>query len=75
MLFPVVYFDNEIPELPDVFKDEWSILDTFDSLTDWHKHRRSPAQIHKVLKDLGLKEIECSAGGNGVIAIATKDLR
>jgi SAM-dependent methyltransferase len=75
ILFPVVYFDNEISELPDVFKDEWSILDTFDSLTDWHKHRRSPAQIHKVLKDLGLKEIECFAGGNGVVARATKDLR
>jgi SAM-dependent methyltransferase len=72
MLFPVVYFDNEIPDLPDTFKDEWSILDTFDSLTDWHKHRRSPAQIHKVLKDLGLKEIDCFVGGNGVVARAIK---
>ena len=72
MLLPVVYFDKEISDLPDIFKDEWSILDTFDSLTDWYKHRRNPTQMYKVLEDLGLKEIECFVGGNGVVTRATK---
>lgn len=72
IVFPVVYFDNEIPELSDEFKDEWSILDTFDSLTDWHKHRRSVSQIDGFLKRLGLSEITSFEGGNGVVARARK---
>jgi hypothetical protein len=30
ILLSVVYFDREIPELGKVFRDEWSILDSFD---------------------------------------------
>ena len=72
IIFPVVFFDNEIPELPSNFKDEWSILDTFDSLTDWYKHRRSVNQISRELEKLNLIDIECFAGGNGVVARARK---
>ena len=72
VVFPLVYFDREIPELPDKFKDEWSILDTFDSLTDWHKHRRSVAQVKNQLNSLGLSDVTCFAGGNGVVARARK---
>ena len=72
IIFPVVYFDNEIPELPNKFKDEWSVLDTFDSLTDWYKHRRSVSQISRELEKLGLINIECFAGGNGIVARARK---
>ena len=73
IIFPVVYFDYEIPELPNKFKDEWSILDTFDSLTDWHKHRRSVLQIDRSLRKLGLRDITCFAGGNGIVARARKN--
>jgi SAM-dependent methyltransferase len=72
VVLPVVYFEKEIPELPDVFKEDWGILDTFDSLTDWHKHRRSPAQIQKLLNALGFLDIECFHGGNGVVARGIK---
>jgi hypothetical protein len=68
----VVFFDNEIPELPNEFKDEWSILDTFDSLTDWYKHRRSVKQISRQLEKLDLINIECFEGGNGIVARARK---
>ncbi len=72
IIFPVVFFDNEIPELPNEFKDEWSILDTFDSLTDWYKHRRSVKQISRQLEKLDLINIECFEGGNGIVARARK---
>jgi len=72
IIFPIVYFDQEIPELPDEFKDEWSMLDTFDSLTDWFKHRRSVNQIYRELDRLGFIDITCFAGGNGVVARARK---
>jgi 2-polyprenyl-3-methyl-5-hydroxy-6-metoxy-1,4-benzoquinol methylase len=70
MLFPIVYFDMEIPSLPEYLKDEWSILDTFDSLTDWYKHRRSREEILKDLQTCGLEVEMCEYGGNGVIARA-----
>lgn len=72
IIFPIVYFDNEIPELPDKFRDDWSLLDTFDSLTDWHKHRRSVAQIRGLLEKLNFEDIDCFSGGNGVVARARK---
>jgi len=70
VLFPVVYFSDEIPTLKDQLKDEWGILDTYDSLTDWFKHRRSPADISQTLRDIGMSDIVCFAGGNGVVARA-----
>ena len=74
VIFPIVYFDREIPELSNEFKDQWSILDTFDSLTDWHKHRRSVDQIAGLLKKLDLQEITCFEGGNGIVARGRKSL-
>jgi len=74
ILLPVVFFDKEIPELGSEFKDEWSILDSFDSLTDWYKHRRSSAQIRKALENSGLTVEMCQYGGNGVIARAHRDI-
>jgi len=72
IVFPIVYFENEIPELKAELKDEWGVLDTFDSLTDWHKHRRSPKEIELSLMSAGLVEIICFKGGNGVVARARK---
>jgi 2-polyprenyl-3-methyl-5-hydroxy-6-metoxy-1,4-benzoquinol methylase len=74
IIFPIVYFDDEILELKAELRDEWSILDTFDSLTDWHKHRRSPKEIEKSLIRSGLVEIVCFRGGNGVVARGRKPI-
>lgn len=70
IFFPVVYFGDEIPDLPLELRDEWSLLDTYDSLTDWYKHRRRPSDINKTLVALNLLNIECFTGGNGVVARA-----
>jgi 2-polyprenyl-3-methyl-5-hydroxy-6-metoxy-1,4-benzoquinol methylase len=72
IVFPIVYFENEIPELKEQLKDEWSVLDTFDSLTDWHKHRRTPKEIERALANAGMVDIVCFKGGNGVVARARK---
>lgn len=74
IVFPIVYFENEIPELKAQMKDEWGVLDTFDSLTDWHKHRRSPKEIELLLTNAGLVDIVCFKGGNGVVARARKPI-
>lgn len=72
IIFPIVYFGDEVPDLPMELRDEWSLLDTYDSLTDWYKHRRRPADIHKTLVALNLLNIECFVGGNGVVARAQR---
>ena len=72
IFFPIVYFENEIPELPNSLKLEWGLLDTFDSLTDWNKHRRSTASIKQSLIENGLVEIECFDNGSAVVARARK---
>jgi SAM-dependent methyltransferase len=47
---------------------EWSLLDTYDSLTDWYKHLRTKGQIRRTLESLGANSIWCEYGGNGVEA-------
>ena len=74
IVFPIVYFENEIIELKAELRDEWSVLDTFDSLTDWHKHRRSPKEIELSLTRSGFADIACFKGGNGVVARARKPI-
>jgi 2-polyprenyl-3-methyl-5-hydroxy-6-metoxy-1,4-benzoquinol methylase len=71
-VFPIVYFGDEVPDLPMELRDEWGLLDTYDSLTDWYKHRRRPSDIYKTLFSLNLLNIECFAGGNGIVARAQK---
>lgn len=53
---------------------EWMLLDTHDAMTDVYKHRRSPRQIRRLLKDLGAVDINVSTGGNGVEAYCRKAL-
>ena len=72
ILLPVVFFDKEIPELKQEFRDEWSILDSFDGLTDWYKHRRTKIQIREALEKSGLIVEMCEYGGSVVIARAHK---
>jgi hypothetical protein len=61
---------TQIPELSDSQHREWALLDTHDSLTDWYKHFRSVRQIHQILNRLGLHDVWCASGGNGVEARA-----
>ena len=71
-LSPVITYYNVFPELNDQQQEEWALLDTHDSLTDWHKFLLSKNQISTMLKHLGAIEIWCEYGGNGVEARCTK---
>ena len=67
-LSPVLSFYVLYPELDDRLQREWALLDTHDSLTDWYKHFRTANQIRRTLERLGVADIWCERGGNGVEA-------
>lgn len=71
---PVLSFYSLYPELPDRLQREWALLDTHDSLTDWYKHLRTKGQIRRTLERLGLTDIWCEYGGNGVEARGKRPL-
>jgi SAM-dependent methyltransferase len=73
-LSPVQYYYHAYPELSNELLREWALLDTHDSLTDWYKHYRTRGQIQRTLKQLGLEEIWCRYGGNGVEARGKRPL-
>jgi SAM-dependent methyltransferase len=52
----------------DALQRQWSLLDTHDWLTDWYKHYRTKGQIRRTLERLGVVELTCENGGNGVEA-------
>ncbi|HLI95341.1 MAG TPA: class I SAM-dependent methyltransferase [Candidatus Baltobacteraceae bacterium] len=65
---PVFSYYAEYPQLDDTQQREWALLDTHDGLTDWYKHVRTRRQIRRTLQALGLEDIWCEYGGNGVEA-------
>lgn len=69
---PVISYYRVFPELNDKQQEEWALLDTHDSLTDWHKNFRNREQIKNHLIKLGADNIWCEYGGNGVEARCTK---
>jgi len=72
---PIITDFETYPELNKKQHKEWSLLSTHDSLTDWYKHRRTIKQIRLVLENLGMEDIECRYGGNGVEAIGKRPQR
>lgn len=71
-VLPTASYYGAFPALSDDAIREWNELDTHDGLTDWYKHRRSPAQIEDHLRSLGLWPEMCARGGNGVEARARR---
>jgi len=71
---PVISYYSVFPQLNDQQQEEWALLDTHDSLTDWHKHFRNKKQIVKILNELGAIDIWCEYGGNGVEARCRKPI-
>jgi 2-polyprenyl-3-methyl-5-hydroxy-6-metoxy-1,4-benzoquinol methylase len=64
---PVQSYYRTLP-LQEDLQREWALLDTHDALRDWHKHFRSRAEIEATLTKLGLADVWCAEGGNGVEA-------
>ncbi len=69
---PVVSYYNVFPQFNETQQQEWALLDTHDSLTDWHKRFRNKKEITDTLQGLGAVDIQCAYGGNGVEANCKK---
>ncbi len=69
---PVISYYTVFPQFNEELQQEWALLDTHDSLTDWHKRFRNKKQITNTLTALGATEIHCTNGGNGVEASCKK---
>ncbi|MEO7266137.1 MAG: methyltransferase domain-containing protein [Ferruginibacter sp.] len=61
---PVISYYRAFPQLNDKQQEEWAMLDTHDSLTDWHKNFRNKTQITALLEKLKATEIWCEFNGN-----------
>jgi 2-polyprenyl-3-methyl-5-hydroxy-6-metoxy-1,4-benzoquinol methylase len=71
---PIRCYYVEYPQLSDELQREFALLDTHDSLTDWYKHLRSAREISGTLREVGLVNIWCAPGGNGVEARAQRPI-
>lgn len=69
---PLIEYIHHYPEQGYEFQLEWSRLDSYDSLTDYYKHLKTPGQIRRQLDQLNGKDVWINIGGNGVEARATK---
>ena len=69
---PVISYYNFLPQLNNQQQEEWALLDTHDSLTDWNKRFRNKKQIEATLVAMGASDIWCAYGGNGVEARCKK---
>lgn len=69
---PLIVYIKLFPEQDRNFHYEWSKLDTYDQLTDYYKHLRTPEQIKKTMESLHAKNIWINEGGNGVEARGVK---
>jgi len=63
---------DDFPALDPETQSEWSLLDSYDSLTDYYKHLRTPKQIRNILESLKAKNISVTPGGTGIVARAEK---
>lgn len=69
---PLIEYIHLFSEKGYDFHLEWSRLDSYDSLTDYYKHLKTPGQIRSLLNKLGGKNCWVEIGGNGVEARCTK---
>lgn len=69
---PVITYYKTLPELKDEHQEQWSLLDTHDSLTDWYKHFISKRRMKTILKKLGAEIVYIDYNGNGVEARCKK---
>jgi len=65
---PVLCYYHTLPQLNDEMQYQFALLDTHNFLTCWYRRLRTRTQIERTLKSLGLIDVVCSYGGNGVEA-------
>lgn len=63
---PLNSYYHKLPQLSDKQQREWALLDTHDTLTDWYRRYKTPGQMYRIFKNLGMLNIYSEHGGNGV---------
>jgi 2-polyprenyl-3-methyl-5-hydroxy-6-metoxy-1,4-benzoquinol methylase len=71
---PVLCYYRAYPQLDDEMQRQWALLDTHDSLTCWYCRSRTRSQVERTMKSLGLEDVFCQFGGNGVEARGRRPL-
>ena len=71
---PVLDYHRAYPQMNEGQQKEWALLDTHDLLTDWYKHLRTRRQVLHAMQRLGLVNVWCEYGGNGVEARGQRPL-
>jgi 2-polyprenyl-3-methyl-5-hydroxy-6-metoxy-1,4-benzoquinol methylase len=74
-LSPVICYSQAYPQLNDEMQYQWALVDTHDSLTCWYRRFRTRPQIERAMKSLGLEEVVCWCGGNGIEARALRPIQ
>ncbi|HNQ12784.1 MAG TPA: class I SAM-dependent methyltransferase [Bacteroidia bacterium] len=69
---PCYTYFKQFPKMDREFHYQLCRLDTYDGLTDFHKHLRTEKQIKVILNKLNGKNIEVWKGGNGIEARCKK---
>ncbi len=72
---PVMSYYKAYPQLSEAMQYQWSLVDTHDSLTCWYRRFRTKSQIKKAMVSLGLENVACRYGGNGVEARGQRVLK
>lgn len=71
---PFITYYDIYPELSLELQSEWSILDTYDSLTDHYKHFKNHKQIKHLLRKMNAEILRCEYAGNGLEVICRRPL-
>jgi 2-polyprenyl-3-methyl-5-hydroxy-6-metoxy-1,4-benzoquinol methylase len=69
---PVSAYYQAYPDLADEIQREWSLLDTHDSLTDWHRHLQTVAGLRTLLGTIGATVERCERWAYNVEARARR---
>jgi 2-polyprenyl-3-methyl-5-hydroxy-6-metoxy-1,4-benzoquinol methylase len=65
---PVVLPPNVPGDLGDRDLRTWAVLETHDAVSDYYRHLRTRRQLQRALERVGLHDIWCRKGGNGIEA-------
>jgi SAM-dependent methyltransferase len=71
-LSPIVDYHDAYGQIGPKLLNEWALLDTHDTLTDYYKHLRSADELRAHLQKCGMEEISTTYAGNGVEVMARK---
>jgi hypothetical protein len=69
---PLYNYFHKFPEMNRQEHYELSLLDTFDGLTDFHKHLVTVGKTKRILRKMNFKQLTVKKGGNGVEVVGIK---